>query len=148
MTLKEYKAAYYQSNKEKIKSAARKNYSQNKERALKTAKIWAQANKDKVQASNKRWAEKNPEKFADIKKAYDLKKVGWTLESYRESEQGQKGLCAICKEPQRSKMLAADHDHETNAPRELLCDRCNLMLGGVADSPTLLDAAAAYLRKW
>ena len=84
-----------------------------------------------------------------------LSKLGWTPEEYTLAEEKQKGLCAICggkstrktKDPEGAR-LDADHDHITGEPRELLCNACNVMLGNAKDSPTLLEKAAAYLRKW
>lgn len=50
--------------------------------------------------------------------------------------------CAICKS---TAQLVGDHDHETGAPRGILCRNCNLALGNMFDSPERLRAAAAYL---
>ena len=142
-----YKEAYYEANKERFKALAKENYQQNKERVKKINKAWAQANKDKVQATNKRWAEKHPEQAERAQRDWQLRKSFWTLAQYTEVYMQQKGLCAICLQPSK-KRLSADHDHETNAPRELLCNHCNLLLGKMKDDPKLLESAAAYLRKW
>lgn len=57
----------------------------------------------------------------------------------------QKGGCAICQNPPKSRRLAVDHDHKTGRARGLLCYRCNRGLPWFKDSPTLLENAARYL---
>lgn len=66
----------------------------------------------------------------------------------------QKGLCVICGEPETArgrkggtKLLAVDHDHQTNKVRELLCQACNRMLGYARDNRAILLAGVAYLDK-
>lgn len=72
---------------------------------------------------------------------------------YEELHIAQDGRCAVCGLPEslvrsgRLLTLAVDHDHRTGRIRGLLCNRCNLLLGKVADSPDLLRAAAAYLER-
>ncbi|GAA0807266.1 endonuclease domain-containing protein [Spirilliplanes yamanashiensis] len=65
----------------------------------------------------------------------------------------QDGRCAICGEPEtargrggRPRRLAVDHDRRTGAVRQLLCHRCNLITGAVAEHPALLDRVRDYLR--
>ncbi len=53
----------------------------------------------------------------------------------------QEDRCAICGEPAQH----LDHDHETGATRQLLCQRCNHGLGLFRDDPGLLHAAAFYV---
>ena len=68
----------------------------------------------------------------------------------------QSGLCMICQKPShvvwkntaKPKELSVDHDHKTGQNRDLLCDRCNRGIGNFLDDPELLEAAAAYLRRW
>lgn len=65
----------------------------------------------------------------------------------------QRGLCAICREPETAvhavtgapKDLAADHDHATGRVRGLLCQRCNTGIGLFRDRPDLLRSAIDYL---
>ena len=80
-------------------------------------------------------------------RARTLKSRGWTLEKYRAQFDVQAGLCAVCGMPGGAKALAADHDHGTGRPRELLCLSCNVVLGHVRDSAQHLLALAAYLKK-
>lgn len=84
-----------------------------------------------------------------LKKAY-----GMSVDEYDSLVQAQDGLCAICRgvEPRKNKdgtvqNLAVDHSHRTGANRELLCTRCNVLLGQVDDSQELLLRALDYLRK-
>jgi hypothetical protein len=78
---------------------------------------------------------------------------GMTVETFEGMLAAQNGCCAICERPERAKIngkvkpLSVDHDHVTGAPRQLLCSHCNHTLGHMEDNPTLLEKAAAYLRK-
>lgn len=66
----------------------------------------------------------------------------------------QRGLCAICRKPERvlnaqgePRHLHVDHDHKTGKVRSLLCSNCNTGLGSFGDDPLLLERAIAYLRR-
>ena len=56
----------------------------------------------------------------------------------------QGGVCAICAKPSK-KTLCVDHCHSTGTIRGLLCRKCNLGLGCLADDQAALIAALAYL---
>ena len=74
---------------------------------------------------------------------------GMSLDDYRAALDAQGGVCAICglpPEPQRR--LAIDHSHTTGKRRGLLHRLCNLILGNAKDNPAVLDASAAYLRRY
>jgi hypothetical protein len=103
------------------------------------------------------WRKKNPDKHkAEQKKYYHnhkkqvrrrhLKFLFWTEEMYEKVKKKQKGRCAICGI--KDAHLSADHDHESEVPRGLLCRLCNLMLGCAKDTPRILKKAAAYLKKF
>ena len=80
----------------------------------------------------------------------DLKRnYGITVEDHSKMLENQGGVCAVCKKPGdgRWSQLCVDHDHTTGKVRELLCRRCNMILGQVNDSPLLLNDLASYLRK-
>ena len=80
-----------------------------------------------------------------------MKKYGITVAEYDAMFERQKGLCAICGQPEAANRdgeafrLAVDHDHGTGKVRGLLCASCNNGLGRFGDDPERLMAAAAYL---
>lgn len=56
--------------------------------------------------------------------------------------------CAICKQPfSEERRIAVDHDHRTNVVRDLLCYRCNNVLGLVNDDELLLFDMMDYLKR-
>ena len=73
---------------------------------------------------------------------------GITPNQYDSMFQLQHGLCAICRQPERTpeKRLAVDHDHTTGILRGLLCTQCNLALGLFDDDDDRLERAVTYLR--
>jgi len=79
---------------------------------------------------------------------YKLRKRGWTPEQYEVELKAQDEKCAICRQPMSRRKLDGDHNHRTGQRRGILCNGCNLMLGFADDDPKILDAAAAYLRKY
>lgn len=75
---------------------------------------------------------------------------GMRFEDYALLYNRQLGVCAICKQPQRSrktKYLTIDHDHITGEIRGLLCGHCNTGLGGFRDSVEFLAEAMLYLQQ-
>ena len=78
------------------------------------------------------------------------RKYGVTPEMYDAKLKAQGGLCIICRLPPDGKIktLAVDHDHEHGKLRDLLCHRCNLLLGLAKDHPDILLEAATYLKRW
>jgi hypothetical protein len=60
----------------------------------------------------------------------------------------QGGKCAVCgADFLDTKRRHVDHDHTTGKVRGLLCQRCNMALGLLDDSPERLRAAADYLER-
>jgi hypothetical protein len=82
-----------------------------------------------------------------------LRIYGLTPSDYQRMYQSQRGLCAICKQPEtmtyrgQVKQLSVDHNHATGEVRGLLCAACNFAIGKFNDNPTLLRAAANYLER-
>lgn len=58
----------------------------------------------------------------------------------------QSGLCAICGRQMPGRSECIDHDHETGAPRGILCQDCNQGLGRFDDDAERLQRATDYLR--
>jgi hypothetical protein len=96
---------------------------------------------------------KNDKDYNTPARRCHLKKYGLTLEEYQEKLEKQNHCCAICKEPEVIRQggvlsnLCIDHDHVTNAVRELLCRRCNALIGHAKDSIEILQVAIEYLRR-
>ena len=82
-----------------------------------------------------------------------LARRGLSLAEYQAQFEKQHGLCALCGLPEtetfsgKIRMLATDHDHATGQQRELLCRRCNCILGMFNDDISLFQRAIEYLTK-
>jgi len=127
---------------------------------------------EKSRAARRRNAKRHPEKNRDYRRRwrladpartsmYDrtktLKKYGLTPEQYDAMNEAQGGLCAICHAPETRttidkvsqervvSCLAVDHDHDTGANRDLLCLRCNNLLGLLESEPEIVATMSAYL---
>jgi len=68
-----------------------------------------------------------------------------TIKEYDKILTHQKGVCAICKKPPKTRKLAVDHNHKTGLVRGLVCWRCNSALGKFDDDPVLIEQALTYL---
>lgn len=60
----------------------------------------------------------------------------------------QAGRCAACGARPDKGVLCLDHDHVSGNLRGMLCQRCNLVLGKVQDSPVLLRSLLSYLMRY
>lgn len=99
------------------------------ERAKAAVRVWQQSHQDRIRL------------------LAQCRRLGVTVEWFRNQLVGQAGRCAICgnvMKPGRGTQI--DHDHRTNKPRGLLCGSCNLMLGFARDSAGILNAAITYLK--
>ncbi len=110
---------------------------------------WSSRNQGKIQAHT---IDKQSKQQANRKTV--VRRYGLTLEDYDRMYSDQRGLCAICHQPETSigrggkvKHLAVDHDHVTNEVRQLLCNNCNRAIGLLKDDVSVLLDAIEYLRK-
>lgn len=88
----------------------------------------------------------NPGPSRDHSWASSIAKYGMTVESWHAMFAAQKGVCAICKQVDSTRIrLAVDHDHATGKVRGLLCRNCNVALGLFKDDPIRINEAAGYL---
>lgn len=93
------------------------------------------------------YAHRKTDKGKAVQRKYNLKYYfGVTPEWYEKQFNKQEGLCAICKKPDTIR-LAVDHNHKTDAVRELLCKKCNTAIGIVNEDLGWFDEAKKYLRK-
>jgi hypothetical protein len=72
---------------------------------------------------------------------------GWTAQAINAAYASQGGVCAICG-LRGKRGLQADHNHETGAPRGLLCQRCVSMLGRFERSRSLTRQCAPWIRRY
>lgn len=99
-----------------------------------------------------KYQRENRQKFCDYQRKYHR---GVTPEHYAAMLHEQRGVCAICKQPETSRScggdkiaaLAVDHCHRTGRVRALLCQNCNRGLGRFHDDSDKLEAAARYIRE-
>jgi hypothetical protein len=93
-------------------------------------------NKLKATTTRRSWARKT--------------KYNFPQELYDERLDDQGGVCAICgtDSPGGRGQFHADHNHQTNQPRGVLCHNCNVALGNFKDNPELLEKAIVYLSKY
>lgn len=104
--------------------------------------------KERAEAQ-KRWRQRNPEKSrAAAGRCQRYRNTGWTPEHYAEVWALQGERCAICKRPREEgeREFCADHCHQTERQRGILCPQCNSGLGHFKDNIEALSAAIEYLK--
>jgi len=109
------------------------------------------AHPDRVRASTYKWRDANYSKFQSYNKSAILKrKYGITLKQWEEKFIAQGSCCLICKtsDPNSKRGWSTDHCHATNIVRGILCQACNIMLGGCRDNSDILRSAIAYLARF
>lgn len=135
----------------------------NRERTAKYAALNPGKVREQNRQSKMRQRQKNPEKFADRNRRWRVKnadhlrwyevsrKFGLDQSEYAKLFEDQKGVCAICENPETAKRngvvraLAVDHCHDTGKVRGLLCSNCNTALGKFKDNTKVLAKAIKYL---
>lgn len=61
----------------------------------------------------------------------------------------QDGKCAICLCAfHKRRDIHVDHNHSTGQVRQLLCRACNNGIGNFNETPTLMERAIEYVKKW
>ena len=101
-------------------------------------------NPEKQREKSKLWHKNNRERT----KNNILKlKFGINLEEYRSILKKQNYCCNICgvNEKDLNQSLSVDHCHTTGKIRGLLCNICNVSLGGFKDSKKILQKAMDHL---
>ncbi len=111
---------------------------------------WDRANADKRKKRHRAYRENNLEKVKRSARGSLLRRrYGLSEEDYLNRLEAQGGVCAGCHSPNpRNREFNVDHDHRTGFPRGLLCDKCNMAIGLLDDSPDRLQALIDYLKHW
>jgi hypothetical protein len=131
-----------------------KRYVEQKDKIRDQIETYRTNNKDKIEQSRLKWVAKNPEKVKEYQRVTNLKRFGLSVKDYEMMFENQKGLCAICNNPEtfvhfktkKLAKLAVDHSHATGKTRKLLCKTCNTALGLFKDDRNILLSAAQYLK--
>lgn len=80
------------------------------------------------------------------------RKNGFTEELFYSRIKEQDNKCSICKECFDEsifmKKKSADHCHNTNKARGVLCRKCNLLIGHAKDNIKILENSIEYLKFW
>lgn len=85
----------------------------------------------------------NPEKVRRDRLRFHY---GISLEDWDRMHTEQGGKCAICQTTNPGKRgFHVDHNHTSQAVRQLLCSWCNTGIGSLKDSPEILAHAIRYL---
>jgi hypothetical protein len=103
------------------------------------------------------WYSRNTEQGLSNRRRLQIKAAyGLTPERYDAILASQDGVCAVCRQPERTVdprskrpyvRLSVDHCHTTGRVRGLLCHRCNRAIGLLGDSVDLLRQAIDYLER-
>lgn len=81
-------------------------------------------------------------------KQYVQWRYGLSDGEYQRKLELQLGGCAICKKQcDVRNRLSVDHDHKTGVVRDLLCHRCNMVLGWLQEDENLFINMIEYLKR-
>lgn len=95
--------------------------------------------------SSSEWPSNDPEYKMN---AYLVKTYGITLQDKKDMLRNQNYTCAIEKCNEAVGLSAhTDHDHATGKLREILCQKCNQMIGLARENVAILQSAIHYLNK-
>ena len=117
-------------------------------------KQWNLKNKDRIKQDKQEYYAENKEaqRNRDL-----LSRYGISTSDYEEMLKEQNNSCACCgitvdtlltKYPKSFHgSLVVDHDHETGKVRELLCSKCNTLVGYLEKRKELIPKAYEYINK-
>ena len=152
-----YNRQYQKDNAEYLREYKRAYRSKNPEIGRQSLREWKKRNPEKVLADGRKQDKKRAKTLARkeymknqrLKKHFDI-----SLETYRQISEAQGGVCAICHKPEthldrsgQPRQLCVDHCHKSGKIRQLLCNRCNAILGRAEDDSEILVKMAEYLKK-
>ena len=125
-----------------------------------TAKEFYKNNPEYQRNKSKEWRDKNHEKVVKYRTKNKKKehrnsikrKYGVSIEWFDETLKNQNNKCAICKKEltwdDKQNTPHVDHCHDSGIVREILCNRCNSILGICKEQEDILYNALKYLEKW
>lgn len=150
---REQKRQHRLDNLERYKENDRRRWEDNKEALQEYHREYRNKNRARIQRKRRRQYREEWENYKD-KRLWSQYRID--LATFREMEQDQGGVCAICFTEQNTEghWLCVDHDHSCcsgvrscgECVRSLLCSSCNQGLARFRDDPTLMERAADYIR--
>ena len=139
---REYRRCYRERHREAIRA---------RDRAAK------KANRLYYREQARKYRERHPEKAREYQEKYKrdgrtaearlMSRYGLGLEEFNSMLGRQGGTCAVCGLPFGEKRMYVDHCHVSDRVRGIVHMECNTLMGLAHDNPTLLEQAAAYLRR-
>lgn len=96
-------------------------------------------------------SEKGRDALTNAMRDYQRKRNGFSKELFSKRLINQNYLCAICAicEKHIDDRFHADHSHDANIPRGILCAGCNTLLGRIESVGfDWVDKAKKYLEKY
>lgn len=119
----------------------------NLERALQRDRDYHAKNAERRRAQSRAWHLANPIVSAAGQRRARFRKCGVKVDDLDRFIPPADHACDVCgtEVPGGKGGWHLDHDHDTKTLRGWLCHRCNISLGGLKDSPTVLAAAIRYL---
>jgi hypothetical protein len=114
-------------------------------------------NKEKMNQQSQEYRKKHKDtpKYQEMMVRSRLKhRYNMSLEEYNTLLIKQRGVCAICKEPEtsidprnkRKRILSVDHNHKSGKVRGLLCILCNQAIGMFKENSNNFLNASKYLK--
>lgn len=154
---KSYWAKAYQTKRGQYLARAKSYYQENKEECKARNAAWSAANKERVNERRRKRYPIHREKILARQRKYRFLEYGISEEQFLQKLSGQNGMCQICRTPFGKDLINKpyiDHDHSCcrgnrscgKCVRDLLCMRCNLLIGYAQESPQVLEEAASYIR--
>lgn len=171
-----YMRAYYHANKEKYRGYDRKSaeeraaynhayHQANRARIQEQGKAWRKANHDAYIAGQHAYRAANLDKVREAQRKYyhatkETRKEVMRENSFKQNRKrpalllarqeaalGRKkpDVCDACGGSDGG--IVFDHCHSAMFPRGWLCDRCNVALGCIRDSPDRLRKLISYLKR-
>lgn len=139
-------AEWYRKNAEAVNASVRARRLGNPEQFIAYSRTYRAVNPERCRENRAMRAAKDPRRHADD---HLRSRYGVTLAQKNEALGRQGGRCAICgtNNPGSKAGWHLDHDHETGAPRGVLCHKCNTGIGMLGDSVDTLKAAILYLSR-
>lgn len=131
-------------------------------------KAYAAAHREKLTAQHRQWQLAHAAELRLYRQRHHAKRLATDLAGVRAEQRAawlarRYGLtdlefnamllahdhrCAICGTTDDGAALHIDHNHATGVVRGLLCGNCNRGVGLFRDDPSVIDRAAAYLRRF